>query len=82
MPSPDLGKVRSLALVWGLCLVLSAALAAAGRRWSAPLTPQPLTVWSLLLLPPLLTGLVLLRGWRLPTAGDGGQSEAPNQEQR
>ncbi|MFM7267029.1 MAG: hypothetical protein ACKOZT_00365 [Cyanobium sp.] len=82
MAGSDPGKFRSLALVWGLSLLLSALLAAAGRRWSEPLTPQALTVWSLLLLPPLLTGLWLLRGWRLSAAGDGGQSETPNQEQQ
>ena len=82
MAGSDPAKFRSLALVWGLSLLLSALLAAAGRRWSEPLTPQALMVWSLLLLPPLLTGLLLLRSWRLPHAVDGGESEATNQEQQ
>lgn len=82
MTAPDPGKGRSLALVWGLSLVLSAALVAAGRRWPEPLTPRSLPVWCLLLLPPLATGLWLLRGWRLSPDGEGGQSEASNQEQQ
>ena len=78
----DPSKLRGMALLWTLALGLSAALATAGRRWSDPLIPQPLLVWSLLLLLPLATGAWLLRGWSLPPAGQGGQSETSNQEQQ
>ena len=82
MAASDPAKLRSLALLWTLALALSAALVAAGRRWPEPLVPRPLPVWCLLLLPPLLTGLWLLRGWRLTPDGEGGQSKASNQEQQ
>jgi hypothetical protein len=82
MPAADPPKARVMALLWLLALGLSAALDAAGRRWSDPLFPEPLLVWSLLLAPPLATGAWLLRGWSLPPAGQEGQSEASNQEQQ
>lgn len=82
MPAVEPPKIRGMALLWLLALGLSAALAVAGRRWSDPLIPQPLLVWSLLLAPPLATAAWLLRGWSLPPAGQGGQSEASNQEQQ
>ena len=82
MPASDPPKVRVMALLWLLALGLSAALAVAGRRWSNPLVPEPLLVWSLLLAPPLATAAWLLWGWSLPSAGQGGQSEASNQEQQ
>jgi hypothetical protein len=75
-------KLGAMALLWTLALGLSAALVASGRRWPDSLNPQPLLVWSLLLLPPLATAVWLWRGWSLANAGQGGQSEAPNQEQQ
>jgi hypothetical protein len=75
-------KLQQMGLLWILALVGSAALVLAGRRWSAPLVPHALPVWALLLLPPLVTLLWLLSQWSLPPAGQGGQSEASNQEQR
>jgi hypothetical protein len=82
MPGPDAAKVRSLALLWGLALLVSAALVLAGRRWSDPLTPHAPVVWALLLLPPLATGLWLLRDWSVPAAGERGESETFTQEQQ
>jgi hypothetical protein len=81
MAGSDTPKVRSLALLWGLALLISAALALAGRRWPDPLTPHAAAVWILLLLPPLATGLWLLRDWTLP-ASERGESEASTQEQQ
>ena len=78
----DPSKLRGMALLWTLALGLSAALVASGRRWPDALNPQPLLVWSLLLLPPLATAAWLWRGWSLPVAGQGGQSEASTQEQQ
>lgn len=82
MAGPESAKFRQLALLWGLSLGLSAALVAAGRRWPDPLTPQALSVWCLLLLPPLGTAFWLLRSWRLPPNGEGGESEAFMREQQ
>lgn len=82
MAGSDPAKLRLLALLWSLALLLSAALVAAGRHWPVPLTPRPLPIWCLLALPPLLTGLWLLGGWSLPPAGEGGQSESSKQEQQ
>ena len=82
MAAFDPGKTRALLLLWGVSLLFSAALVAAGRRWPAPLLPQAATVWSLLLLPPLLTGLaVLLRGRQAP-AGERGESGGSTQERQ
>jgi ABC-type molybdate transport system permease subunit len=82
MPGFDAAKVRSLALLWVLALLVSAALVLAGRRWSDPLTPQAPVVWALLLLPPLATGLWLLRDWSVAAAGERGESEGSTQEQQ
>ena len=79
------GKWRAIAGLWGLALVMSAALALAGRRWPDPLVPQAALVWLLLLLPPLAVLAWLLRGWSLEGRrpdGEEGQSEAIQREQR
>ena len=75
-------KVQQVGLLWFLALGVSAALVAAGRRWPDPLPLSSGPIWILLLLPPLAMALWLLRGWSLPPAGQGGQSEALTQEQR
>ena len=75
-------KVQQVGLLWFLALGVSAALVGAGRRWPDPLPPSAGTIWILLLLPPLAMALWLLRGWSVPPAGQGGQSEALTQEQR
>lgn len=59
--------------LWSLALALSALLAAAGERWPAPLSVQPLLVWLLVLLPPLAVALWLLAHWSLPDP-DRGES--------
>jgi hypothetical protein len=50
----------------------------AGRHWPDPLPPRLDLVWSLVVLPPLVLGVWLLVGWRLPdtddVADDGGES--------
>jgi hypothetical protein len=50
-------KGLQLLLTWGAALALSALLVWSGRHWSLPLLEQP---WALR--PPLLLGLLLLRG--------------------
>jgi membrane protein implicated in regulation of membrane protease activity len=67
-------KLRSLLGLWTLALGISALLAAAGGRWSAPLPIRADLVAFLLLAPPLATLAWLLRHWRLPVAGEGGES--------
>lgn len=61
---------------WAVALAASAALVAAGNRWPEPLAIRPALVWGLVLLPPGLMALLLLRRWRLPQppAGEGGES--------
>ena len=71
MPGP---KLRSLLGLWALALGLSALLVAAGERWSEPLPIRADLVVFLLLAPPLAMLTWLLRQWRLPTAGEGGES--------
>jgi hypothetical protein len=71
-------KLRQIGGLWALALLGSALLVAAGRRWPDPLPPRLELVWSLVVLPPLLLGVWLLVGWRLPvTAGgaDGGGAD-------
>ncbi|KEF42432.1 MAG: hypothetical protein ER33_06140 [Cyanobium sp. CACIAM 14] len=67
-------KLEEVGRLWSLALVLSALLAAAGRRWTMPLPVVPWLVVALVLGPPLLMALVLLLRWRLPPAGEGGES--------
>jgi len=76
------GKGPLMAWLWLLALAGSAALVLAGRRWPEPLVPHGPLVWLLLLLPPLATLLWLLGHWSIEPGGQGGQSEASNQEQR
>jgi hypothetical protein len=54
----------SLLRLWGLALLLSALLVAAGRHWPQPLVPAPRAVWALVFGPPLLMVLRLLLGDR------------------
>ncbi|MEX1324184.1 MAG: hypothetical protein AB1Z21_08370 [Synechococcaceae cyanobacterium] len=66
-PSPRpgaAGLVRSVLRLWALALALSAALAAAGERWPAPLPLDGRLVWALVLGPPLLMALWLAASWR------------------
>ena len=53
-------KLRQIGLLWFLALGVSAALVGAGRRWPDSLTPASGTIWTLLLLPPLLQLLVIV----------------------
>jgi hypothetical protein len=77
-PPPASGRVlRSVLGLWALALGLSAALAAAGARWPAPLALDGRLVWALVLGPPLLMALWLAASWRLPQdpiSGDRGES--------
>ena len=75
-------KLRQLAWVWGLSLVLSALLALAGRHWSDPPPVRAGPVLALLVLPPLLMLAVLVRNWRLPAAGQEGESVGGAQERQ
>ncbi|MFZ0408701.1 MAG: hypothetical protein WAM11_11415 [Cyanobium sp.] len=80
-------KIRQVLQLWALALAISAALAAAGQRWSEPLVIRDSLVWSLLLLPSLLMVLLLLGRWSLPAGsesiltGQEGESEHSIQEQ-
>jgi hypothetical protein len=74
-------KLRQVAQLWALALLLSTLLAAAGERWPEPLPIRGDLVWVLVLLPPLLTLIWLLRGWSLPPAGQEGESGASAAEQ-
>jgi len=81
MPHPS-SKLQQIGLLWFLALGLSAVLVGAGRRWPDPLTLASGPIWALLLFPPLAMALWLLGGWSVSPAGQGGQSEAPTQEQQ
>lgn len=72
-------KLRAVTALWAAALALSAALAAAGRRWPDPLPIRADVVAALLLLPPLVVALALLGRWRLPAAVQGAES-APSSE--
>jgi hypothetical protein len=74
--------ILSVARLWGLALLLSAALAIAGRHWPDPLTPRADVVAALVLLPPLLLVIHLLRDWRAAEAGQRGESGVRAQERR
>jgi hypothetical protein len=67
-------KLRSLLALWTLALGLSALLAGAGQHWSEPLPIRADLVAFLLLAPPLAMLTWLLCQWRLPVAGEGGES--------
>jgi hypothetical protein len=71
-------KIRFIAALWALALALSALLAGAGERWSAPLPIRGDLVAALLLLPPLATALVVLLRWPLPV--DARESSRSSEE--
>ncbi|MEB3321558.1 MAG: hypothetical protein VKI81_01920 [Synechococcaceae cyanobacterium] len=75
-------KFLSLAGLWGLALALSALVVAAGRLRSDPPAPSPGWVAALVLGPPLMMALWLLLRWRLPPAGEGGESGGDARERR
>lgn len=72
-PFPSPSKWRQLLLCWALALGLSALLVWSGRHWPVPLLQQawaqrqpaaPLALaLTLVLLPPLLMAVLLLRRW-------------------
>ncbi|MEI7666234.1 MAG: hypothetical protein WCI65_09335 [Synechococcaceae cyanobacterium ELA263] len=80
-------KLRQVLQLWALALAISAALVAAGQRWSEPLVIRDSLVWGLLLLPSLVMVLVVLGRWSLPAApdltlpGQEGESDDSIQEQ-
>jgi hypothetical protein len=74
--------ISSVARLWAVALLLSAALAIAGRHWPDPLTPRADVVAALVLLPPLLLVIHLLRDWRAVEAGQRGESGVRAQERR
>jgi hypothetical protein len=76
--TPD--KIRAVARLWALALALSAVLAAAGERWSAPLPIRGDVVAALLLVPPLAMALWLAGRWLLP--GEGGDSDPISEDTR
>lgn len=69
-----LAKLRDLLRSSALALAVSAALVAAGERWPESLPINSVLVWSLVLLPPAVMALVLLRRWPVPE-GDGRESK-------
>jgi hypothetical protein len=80
-------KIRQVLQLWAFALAISAALAAAGQRWSEPLPMRDWLIWALLLLPSLGMVLLLLRRWSLPVdpelilTGQERESEDSIQEQ-
>jgi hypothetical protein len=70
-----LSKTGAVLRLWALALALSAALVAAGERWPEPLVPAGGAIAALLLGPPLLMTLWLLRRWRLQS-GDPDRGES------
>ena len=74
--------ILSVTRVWGVALLISAALALAGRHWSEPLTPRADLVAGLVLLPPLLLVIHLMRDWRAVETGQRGESGVRAQERR
>lgn len=74
-------KVRSIARLWALALVLSALLAAAGERWPQPLPPRADLALALVLVPPLLMAAWLLLRRDPPVSsspvgvGESGETE-------
>ncbi len=81
-------KIQQVLQLWALALAISAALAAAGQRWSEPLPIQDWLVWVLLLLPSLGMAALVLARWSLladpalPLTGQERESEDSIQEQR
>ena len=73
-------KIRAIARLWALALALSAALVAAGERWSTPLPIRGDWAAALVLLPPLAMALWLLGRWALP--GEGGESDRISEDTR
>ena len=88
-PAPAPAQWRRLLPPWGAALLLSALLVWAGQRWPTPLLEQAWAqrqpeapFWlalALVVLPPLLIGLWLLRGLRRhaaapPSNPDRGES--------
>jgi hypothetical protein len=78
-PPPASSKPRAVLRLWAVALVLSTALAAAGRRWPASPAPDPRWIAGLVLGVPLLVALVVLVRWPLPlesspAAGRRGES--------
>ncbi len=76
-------KLLQLAWVWGLALALSALLRWAGARWPDGLAVNPGLALLLVLVPPALMALVLLRGLLAPppvdaaaAPGDPGRGES------
>lgn len=71
-------KLPQLLGLWGLALVMSAALAAAGQRWPDPLAIRGDLILVLLLAPPLAVLAWLLVHWRLaPTSLDSPRVQEP-----
>ncbi|MFN7898910.1 MAG: hypothetical protein ACK5N0_04470 [Synechococcaceae cyanobacterium] len=79
-------KLPQLLGLWGLALVISAALAAAGQRWPDPLPIRGDLILVVLLAPPLAVLAWLLMHWSLAPAsldtpsvqepaGGGGESD-------
>ena len=67
-------KLLQLAALWLGAWLFSLALVTAGRRWPAPLLPDPAVIWTLLLAPAALLLLLLLSRWRLPPEPREGES--------
>ena len=59
-------KILQVLQLWAFALAISAALAAAGQRWSEPLPMRDWLIWALLLLPSLGMVALLLGRWSLP----------------
>jgi hypothetical protein len=74
-------KLLPLGALWGLALGLSALVVAVGRLRSDPPVPSPEAVAVLVLGPPLVLALWLLRHWRLPS-DEGGESGVDARERR
>jgi hypothetical protein len=74
--------ILSVARLWGVALLVSAGLAIAGRHWPDPLTPRADVVTALVLMPPLLLVVHLLRDWRAVESGRRGESGVGAQERR
>ncbi|MCP9791292.1 hypothetical protein [Vulcanococcus limneticus] len=83
MTPPFTTKLVQLAWVWGLALGLSALLRWAGVLWPNGLAVNPELALVLVLVPPALMGLALLRGLLAPPPpgagaplGDPGRGES------
>jgi hypothetical protein len=67
--------VRQILRLWALSLMLSVLLVAAGERWPQALLPDARVVAALVLGPPLVVLVWLVRNWRLDNADQGGSGE-------